>query len=134
MELNKQHVRRLFVAGALVPAVLMFIGFGAASVNAQTTPLGAVAVGAQAPDGGASAGGGAATSVRWDLSIAIALSIGLPCLGAGVAVGRVGAAAIGAATEKPELLARSLIFVALAEGIAIYGLLVAILLYTKFPS
>jgi len=133
MELNKQHVRRLFVAGALVPAVLMLIGFGAASVNAQTSPLGAVAAGAQASAGGGGAGGGA-SAVRWDLSIAIALSIGLPCLGAGVAVGRVGAAAIGAATEKPELLARSLIFVALAEGIAIYGLLVAILLYTKFPS
>ncbi len=132
MELNKQHVRRLFVAGALVPAVLMFVGFGAASVNAQTSPLGAVT--AQAPDAGGSAGGGGASAVRWDLSIAIALAIGLPCLGAGVAVGRVGAAAIGAATEKPELLARSLIFVALAEGIAIYGLLVAILLYTKFPS
>jgi len=133
MELNKQHVRRLFVAGALVPAVLMLIGFGAASVNAQTSPLGAVAAGAQASAGGGGAGGGP-SAVRWDLSIAIALSIGLPCLGAGVAVGRVGAAAIGAATEKPELLARSLIFVALAEGIAIYGLLVAILLYTKFPS
>ncbi len=133
MELNKQHVRRLFVAGALVPAVLMLIGFGAASVNAQTSPLGAVAAGAQASAGGGGAGGGP-SAVRWDLSIAIALSIGLPCLGAGVAVGRVGAAAIGAATEKPELLARSLIFVALAEGIAIYGLLVAILLYSKFPA
>ena len=132
MELNKQHVRRLFVAGALVPAVLMLIGFGAASVNAQTTPLGAVTASAETPGGGPAAGG--ASTVRWDLSIAIALSIGLPCLGAGMAVGRVGAAAIGAATEKPELLARSLIFVALAEGIAIYGLLVAILLYTKFPS
>ncbi len=132
MELNKQHVRRLFVAGALVPAVLMFVGFGAASVNAQTSPIGAVTASASAPDAGGTSGG--ASAVRWDLSIAIALAIGLPCLGAGVAVGRVGAAAIGAATEKPELLARSLIFVALAEGIAIYGLLVAILLYTKFPS
>jgi len=130
MELNKQIVRRLFVAGALVPAVLMFVGFGAASVNAQTGPLAAVV----APAGAAQQGGQAAGAVRWDLSIAIALSIGLPCLGAGVAVGRVGAAAIGAATEKPELLTRSLIFVALAEGIAIYGLLVAILLYSKFPA
>jgi V/A-type H+-transporting ATPase subunit K len=125
MELNKQHVRRLSVAGALVPAVVMLIGFGAASVNAQSSPIAAVV---------AAASGAPAPVVRWDLSLAIALSIGLPCLGAGIAVGRVGAAAIGAATEKPELLTRSLIFVALAEGIAIYGLLVAILLYSKFPA
>jgi len=70
-------------------------------------------------------------ATRWDLSIAIAVSIGLSCLGAGYAVGKVGAAAIGAASEKPELLTRSLIFVALAEGIAIYGLLMAILLWIK---
>ena len=63
------------------------------------------------------------------MAIAIALAIGLPCLGAGYAVGRVGAAALGAASERPELLTRSLIFVALAEGIAIYGLLVAVLLW-----
>ncbi len=71
-------------------------------------------------------------ATRWDLSIAIAAAIGLPCLAAGYAVGRVGAAALGAASEKPELLTRSLLFVALAEGIAIYGLLVAVLLYLKY--
>jgi V/A-type H+-transporting ATPase subunit K len=70
--------------------------------------------------------------VRWDLAVAIAVAIGLPCLAAGYAVARVGAAALGAASEKPELLTRSLLFVALAEGIAIYGLLVAVLLYLKF--
>ena len=63
--------------------------------------------------------------------MAIAASIGLSCLGAAYAVGKVGAAAMGAASEKPELLTRTLLFVALAEGIAIYGLLVAILLWTK---
>ena len=70
-------------------------------------------------------------STRWDLSIAIAVAIAIPCLAAGYAVGKVGAAALGAASEKPELLTRSLLFVALAEGIAIYGLLVAVLLYLK---
>lgn len=66
------------------------------------------------------------------VAIAIAISIGTACAGAGYAVGRVGSAAIGAASENPEMLTRSLIFVALAEGIAIYGLLVAILLWVKF--
>ena len=73
-----------------------------------------------------------ASPIRWDISVAISVAIGLPCLAAGYAVGKVGAAALGAASEKPELLTRSLIFVALAEGIAIYGLLVAVLLYLKF--
>jgi len=65
------------------------------------------------------------------LALAIAISIGASCLGAGYAVGHVGAAALGAASEKPELLTRSLLFVALAEGIAIYGLLIAILLWIR---
>jgi len=63
--------------------------------------------------------------------IAIALAVGLSCVGAGYAVGHVGSAALGAASEKPELLTRSLLFVALAEGIAIYGLLVSLLLWVK---
>lgn len=70
-------------------------------------------------------------SQPWALAIAICVSIGVPCLGAGYAVAKVGSAALGAASEKPELLAQSLLFVALAEGIAIYGLLMAILLWIK---
>jgi F0F1-type ATP synthase membrane subunit c/vacuolar-type H+-ATPase subunit K len=71
--------------------------------------------------------------VRWDIALAIGLSIGLPCLAAGYAIAKVGAAALGAASERPELLTRSLIFVALGEGIAVFGLLVAILvLVLKF--
>jgi V/A-type H+-transporting ATPase subunit K len=51
----------------------------------------------------------------------------LAALGAGVAVSGTGAAAIGAIAEKPEALGRSLIFVGLAEGVAIYGLLISFL-------
>ena len=49
----------------------------------------------------------------------------------GYAVGRVGSAAMGAASERPELMVRSLVFVALAEGIAVWGLIVAVLLLGK---
>jgi V/A-type H+/Na+-transporting ATPase subunit K len=59
--------------------------------------------------------------------LAAAVSTGLAALGAGVAVSGTGAAAIGAIAEKPEALGRSLIFVGLAEGVAIYGLLIAFL-------
>lgn len=67
----------------------------------------------------------------WAIPAAIAVSVGISCAAAGYAVGRVGSAAIGAISEKPELFGRSLIFVGLAEGIAIYGLLIGILLWTK---
>jgi V/A-type H+/Na+-transporting ATPase subunit K len=46
-------------------------------------------------------------------------------------VGRIGAAALGAAAEKPELLIRSILFVALAEGLAVLGFAVAMLLLQK---
>ncbi|MBF0162006.1 MAG: H+transporting two-sector ATPase C subunit [Magnetococcales bacterium] len=63
--------------------------------------------------------------------LAAALATGLSSLGAGFAVAHVAAAAIGAITEKPELLGRMLILVGLAEGIAIYGLIVSILILNR---
>lgn len=61
-------------------------------------------------------------------ALGAALATGLACIGAGIAVGIAGAAAIGGITEKPELLGRTLIFVGLAEGIAIYGLIISFLI------
>lgn len=62
------------------------------------------------------------------LFIAIASTVAISCIAAGYAVGKVGAAALGAASERPEILGRALIFVGLAEGVAIYGLIIAIML------
>jgi V/A-type H+-transporting ATPase subunit K len=59
--------------------------------------------------------------------LAAALSTGLASIGAGIAVSGTGAAAVGAIAEKPEAFGRSLIFVGLAEGIAIYGLVISFL-------
>jgi len=69
-------------------------------------------------------------ALGWAL-VAAALSTGFGCLGAGVAVAYVGAAAVGAVAEKPEIAGRTLIFVGLAEGIAIYGLIIAIMILGK---
>jgi V/A-type H+/Na+-transporting ATPase subunit K len=63
--------------------------------------------------------------------LAAALSTALGTLGAGYAVARVGSAAIGAIAEKPELFGRVLVLVGLAEGIAIYGLIVSILILDR---
>ena len=63
--------------------------------------------------------------------IAAAVAAGLSTLAAGYAVAAVGSAAVGALAEKPELLGRVLILVGLAEGIAIYGLIVAVLILNR---
>jgi V/A-type H+-transporting ATPase subunit K len=68
------------------------------------------------PSGGAAIGAGLAT--------------GLAAIGAGIAVAITGSAAIGGITQKPEILGRTLIFVGLAEGIAIYGLIISFMILT----
>ena len=66
----------------------------------------------------------------WGL-VAAALATAMSSLGAGIAVARVGTAAVAALAEKPELFGRLLIFVGLAEGIAIYGLIISILILNR---
>ena len=65
------------------------------------------------------------------LGLSVALTMALSVLGAAYAVARIGSAAMGAAAEKPELLTRSILFVALAEGLAVLGFAVAIMLLQK---
>ena len=121
-KLKRKYVGDVLMLTLILAALCASSGVAVAAVFAE---------GAQGPSVTATTDQQTLAPPRWDLSIAIAVAIGLPCLAAGYAVGRVGAAALGAASEKPELLTRSLLFVALAEGIAIYGLLVAVLLWFK---
>jgi V/A-type H+-transporting ATPase subunit K len=74
-------------------------------------------------------------SAASDISIGKGLAligIGIPTavatIGAGIAVGPVGASSLAVIAEKPEMFGRTLIYLGLAEGIAIYGLVVTILL------
>lgn len=79
----------------------------------------------------ASATGGE-VSVGLGLSlIGIGIPTALATIGAGIAVGPVGAASLAVISEKPELFGRTLIYLGLAEGIAIYGLVVTILMLGK---
>lgn len=68
--------------------------------------------------------------LRWGY-LSAALATGLAALGAAYAVASVGAAAVGAIAEKPELFGRVLILVGLAEGIAIYGVIVSVLILNR---
>ena len=63
--------------------------------------------------------------------VAVALSTGLSALGAAYAVGAVAGASVGALAEKPELFGRLLILVGLAEGIAIYGVIISVLILNR---
>jgi len=65
------------------------------------------------------------------VTLAAALSTGLAAIGAGWAVSSTGAAAVGTIAEKPESFGRALIFVGLAEGIAIYGLIISFMLLNR---
>lgn len=60
--------------------------------------------------------------------LAAGLSTGLAAIGAGYAVAVVGAAALGALSEDPSVFGKTLIYVGLAEGIAIYGLIISIMI------
>lgn len=62
------------------------------------------------------------------IAIAAAVSIAGGLLGAGFAVGKVGSAALGAASERPELITPALLFVAMGEGIGVLGLVGGILM------
>ena len=63
--------------------------------------------------------------------IAAALVTGMSALGAGIAVAAAAPAAIGAVSEEPKSFGKALIFVALGEGVALYGLLISILILGK---
>jgi len=60
--------------------------------------------------------------------VAAAIAVGVACIAGGIAVGKIGAAAMGAMSENAELSGKALPFVGLAEGICLWGFLVALLI------
>jgi V/A-type H+-transporting ATPase subunit K len=79
---------------------------------------------AQEAEGSAAA---AAAGGSWKY-IAAAAAVGIACIAGGLAVGQIGAAAMGAMAENPELSGKALPYVGLAEGICLWGFLVALLM------
>jgi V/A-type H+-transporting ATPase subunit K len=116
--------------GALVlltSAPLVFVGEAMAQETGDAALSGGAAHTVSAPDMPPTD----AAKVRCWAFLAAAIATGIGSLAAGYAVGHVGTAAMGAIAEKPELMGKSLIYVALAEGIAIYGLLISIIVLSK---
>lgn len=102
--------------------LLLIAATGAASLLLILAPAAAAAAAAPPPAERLISG--------WGL-VAAALATAMSSLGAGIAVAKVGTAAVAALAEKPELFGRLLIFVGLAEGIAIYGLIISILILDR---
>lgn len=111
----------MFKKFLVIAAVLAFFGCAAAafaqeSVSAATEETAVEAAAETKADG---------SSLKY---IAAGLAVGLACIAGGMAVGKIGAAAMGAMSENPELSGKALPFVGLAEGICLWGFLVALLI------
>ena len=81
--------------------------------------------------GNAFAAGEAASSATGLGYIAAALVTGLSCIGGGIAVASAASAALGAISEDSTILGKSLIFVGLAEGVCLYGLIISFMILGK---
>lgn len=103
-----------------VAALMIVLPMGGFVTLAEAEPA-AVAAAAEA---GMTVGAGLAY-------LAAALVTSFSCIGAGIAVAAAAPAAIGAFSEDPKAFGKALIFVALGEGVALYGLLISILIINK---
>ena len=93
--------------------IMIFTGDGSVALAADT---------ASASASGLAAGMG---------YLAAALVTGLSCIGGGIAVASAASAALGAISEDQSILGKSLIFVGLAEGVALYGLIISFMIIGK---
>ncbi len=108
-----------------VMAVNMLLIFGILMTSTIIMLTGGKALAAETAEGAAAATAASNDGLRY---LAAALSTGLATIGTGIAVAASASAALGAISEDPSLLGKTIIFVGLAEGIAIYGLIVSILI------
>ena len=108
--------------------MLQILSFAAVLIFCAAFPLVAGATGSAEAAEAATA---VATQTNGLGLLACALSTGVACVGAGIAVAGAAPAAIGATSEDPKAFGKALIFVVLGEGVAIYGMLISILIYTK---
>ncbi len=100
----------LFVGTLLVTAGVMFTGNASAAEAVETVA--------------------ANSAAGWGY-LAAALSTGMSCIGGGIAVSAAASAALGAISEDGSILGKSLIFVGLAEGVCLYGLIISFMILGK---
>jgi V/A-type H+-transporting ATPase subunit K len=120
----RRHTAKKPVKTRLIMQIIAFFGVGAALVGLNMT--GAFAAGEET----AGALGGV-TDVSFGM-IAAALATGLSGIGGGIAVSASASAALGALSENEKMFGKALIFVGLAEGIALYGMIISFMILSRF--
>jgi V/A-type H+-transporting ATPase subunit K len=110
--------------------VVLNTALGLAALGLLVVAIVGAPAGAATPAVAAASTTGAA-SANWAALIGAAIAVAGSSIGAGVAVAYTGAAALAAISERPELFGRAMVIVGLAEGIAVYGLIVSIILVGK---
>ena len=116
---------KVLLAIALLVSILIPFGAFAAGEKSRGRYKAALAVNSFLFFGTASA---ASNSSAGMICMAAALSTGLSCLGGGIAVSAAASAALGAISEDGSILGKSLIFVGLAEGVCLYGLIISFMI------
>ena len=118
-ERNKKRYKRTIASnvvtffGAMIVAGVLLFATGTPVAAAETA---------------ASSASGLATGLGY---IAAALSTGASCIGGGIAVASAASAALGAISEDASVLGKSFIFVGLAEGVCLYGLIISFMIIGK---
>ena len=123
LELKPRRLPAGWLKGGMFANVLLF-GMGLAGVML----FGVQDVLAAEP---ATAAAGEITLGQGLALLGIGLPTGLAAIGAAIALGPIGSASLAVIAEKPEMFGRTLIYMGLAEGIAIYGLVMSILMLGK---
>jgi len=117
MEHHRQDLKRKIITSIIftLGVVLMLTAIPAVGAFAQDTQQSATI----SPE--------RADMAKWGF-MAAAVAFGFGALGAGIGIGNVGAAAMGAISEKPEIAGQALIFIALAEGLVVFGFITALII------
>ena len=114
----KLNITQSIVLLATVMAIVATV-FCASAFGASSQPPEAAETVVKSPE-----------NVKWGL-MAASVAFGLGAIGAGIATSHVGAAAMGAVAEKPQIAGQALIFVALAEGLVVFGFITALMILGK---
>jgi len=113
---KKRLKMSLIVTAGLLALTAVFL---APPLFAAETPVAAAAVTAMSDP-----------QLKW-VVIAAAVAFSVGALSAGIAISNVGSAAMGAISEKPEIASQALIFIALAEGLVVFGFITALMILGK---
>jgi V/A-type H+-transporting ATPase subunit K len=119
-----RNEKRWFASRVRVSIVVMLTLMVFASL---VFAVGATAQEAEQPEEGQTLSAEEAGVQKFGL-MAAAIAFGLGAIGAGIAIANVGAAAMGTIGEKPELASQALIFIALAEGLVVFGFITALMI------